>query len=197
MTDMAEEARGAVLQVIAQEWISVDGYAAGTASEQDVIGAATPAANAASQEWNISLLAGIDEVLLGRRTYELFASYWPAADEPIAGPLNAARKTVCSRTLTTAPWPGGPDAAVVPDALSYVRGKRDQAGRVLIWGSLSLVHALLAAGELDELDLFVAPVALGAGAPLFPWGPLPLQLLASEYWDGTLHVRYGTGTPGL
>ena len=178
------------VHVIVQEWISLDGFAAGPGGEADLFAAVAPETSVAGQEWNLRLLQEVDEVLLGRRTYELFAAYWPTADEPIAHPLNMARKAVASRTLTSAPWGAYPRAAVVPDAVRYVRERRAQGGRFLVWGSLSVVRALLEAGEVDELDLFIAPIVLGQGQLAFPEQPLPLRLLNVQPWHGTLHARY-------
>ncbi|MBD7996209.1 dihydrofolate reductase family protein [Arthrobacter sp. Sa2CUA1] len=178
------------VQVMVQEWISLDGFAAGPGGEADLFAAVAPETSAAGQDWNMRLLPHVDEILLGRRTYELFAAYWPTADEPIAAQLNMARKTVASRTLSSAPWGAYPEAAVVPDAVSYVRERRSQGGKFLIWGSVSLVHALLEAGEVDELDLFIAPIMLGQGLRAFPERSLLLQLHNVRHWRGTLHARY-------
>ena len=183
------------VQVIVQEWISLDGYAAGPRGESDLFAAVAPETSAAGQEWNISRLPHIDEVLMGRVTYELFAAYWPFADEPIAGALNTIRKTVASRTLSSAPWGRYPEAAVVPDAVTYIRDRRRQGGNFLIWGSVSLVHALMEAGEVDELDLFVVPIMLGQGLHAFPEKSLLLELHSIRHWRGTLHARYRPSAP--
>lgn len=177
-------------RVVAQEWISLDGFAAGPGGEGDIFAAVGAEADAASQDWNERLLADLGQVLLGRVTYELFAAYWPTAKDPVAERVNTARKTVFSRTLTAAPWGEFADAAVVPDAVRWVRDHRTGGGNLLVWGSLDIVQALLDAGELDELDLFIAPVMLGRGRRLFPEQQAPLRLVTSERWDGTLHVRY-------
>ncbi|WP_312178943.1 dihydrofolate reductase family protein [Arthrobacter sp.] len=183
------------VQVIVQEWISLDGFAAGPGGESDLFAAVAPETSIAGQEWNVRLLPHIDEVLMGRVTYELFAAYWPTANEPIAGPLNKVRKTVASRSLSSAPWGAYPEAAVVPDAVSYVRERRSQGGKFLIWGSVSIVHALLEAGEVDELDLFIAPIMLGQGLRAFPERSLLLQLHNLRHWRGTLHARYLPSAP--
>lgn len=183
------------VQVIVQEWISLDGFAAGPRGESDLFAAVAPETSAAGQDWNMRLLPHVDEILMGRTTYELFAAYWPTADEPIAGALNTARKTVASRSLSSAPWGAYPEAAVVPDAVSYVRERRSQGGKFLIWGSVSVVHALLEAGEVDELDLFIAPIMLGEGLRAFPERSLLLQLHKVRHWRGTLHARYRPSAP--
>ncbi|SKB09011.1 dihydrofolate reductase family protein [Aeromicrobium choanae] len=180
------------MRVIAQQWTSLDGYAAGRSGEEEIFAAVPEEADAASQRWNLELLDRVDHVLLGRRTYELFVQYWPGADGPIAARVNAIAKVVCSRSLGAAPWGGFAPARVVPDAAAHVRSLRDASDDVvLIWGSLSIVHQLLGAGQLDELDLFVAPVALGSGTPLLPAATRLRQLAVADL-GGATHVRYAT-----
>lgn len=183
------------VQVIVQEWLSLDGYAAGPRGESDLFAGVAPETSVAGQEWNMRLLPHVDEVLLGRTTYELFAAYWPTADEPIAGQLNMIRKTVASRTLSSAPWGAYREAAVVPDAVSYIRQRRREGGKFLIWGSVSILHALMEAGEVDELDLFIAPIMLGEGLRAFPERSLLLQLHTVKLFSGTLHTRYRPSQP--
>ncbi len=187
--------RAAPFRVIAQEWVSLDGLAAGPHGEGDVFTAVSAAADDASQRWNDRLLDTVDQVLLGRTTYESFVGYWPGAGDAIAPRVNAVPKTVASRSLTTAPWDGFASAAVAADAVDHVRSRRGgSGGRCLVWGSISVVHALIAAGQLDELDLFVAPLLLGGGTRLLPPGPpVRLRLLQSEQWDNVLHLRYQVG----
>ena len=194
---MTAPTRSGPARVLAQDWMSFDGFAAGEHGEGDLFAAVSPEADAASQRWNELLLPGVDEVLLGRATYEQFADYWPTAEDAVAAAVNAARKTVFSRSLATAPWGSFPGAAVASDAVRYVRERRAAgAGTLLVWGSLSIVHTLLAAGELDELDLFIAPVALGSGRRLLSGRHGPLRLLSTDRWNGTLHARYLLERPG-
>ena len=191
ISGMSDEAKDSRTRVIAQEWVSLDGFAAGPGGEADLFAAVEPVADAASQQWNQVLLAGVTEVLLGRATYESFVQYWPTAEDPVARAVNAIPKTVFSHSLTRAPWDRFEDATVASDPVSYVRNRRSGGGDLLVWGSLSVVHALIAAGELDELDLFIAPVALGSGRRIFTGPRQPqLQLADSEHWGSTLHVRY-------
>ncbi|WP_433788559.1 dihydrofolate reductase family protein [Actinoplanes sp. CA-252034] len=181
--------------LLAQQWISVDGFLAGINGEADVFAAVSDFT--ASETHNTTLLAGIDEILLGRRTYESFVAYWPTADdEPMARKVNTMPKTVCSTTLTAATWGEHAPARVVPDPVDHVRAQRETGARLIVWGSVSVMRALLAAGEVDELELLVAPIALGAGIPLLAAGaaPLPLSLTGSEVWPGgVIRLRYTVG----
>ncbi|MBG0565797.1 dihydrofolate reductase family protein [Actinoplanes aureus] len=180
-------------RVIVQQWISVDGFVAGPGGEADVFAAVEDFS--ASEAHNLALLDSVGEILLGRRTYEAFVAFWPTVhDEPMAGPVNTIPKTVCSTTLTRAPWGEHAPAAIVPDAVAHVRSRRDsQKGDTIVWGSVRLMRSLLEAGEVDLLELFVAPVALGAGTPLLGHDdhPVTLRVAETESWPGdVIRTRY-------
>ena len=181
-------------RVLAQQWVSVDGFAAGPDGEQEIFEAAGAAASADSERHIAAVLDGVDVVLLGRRSYESFAAFWPVAhDQPMAARVNAVPKVVCSTTLSAAPWGDFAPARVVADGGAYLRSLREQpGGDVLILGSVALMRSLLREGAVDELELFVAPVALGRGTPLLaPDGPYALTLREGEVWaSGTARLRY-------
>lgn len=176
-------------RVIVQQWVSVDGFLAGRDGEGDVFAAVGDFS--ASEAHNTALLETIDEVLLGRRTYEIFAAFWPTAqDQPMARRVNSLAKAVCSTTLEQAPWGEHAPARVVPDAVAHVRA---QAGDIIVWGSVSVTRSLFAAGEVDELELFVAPILLGSGTPLLAPGDhsVSLRLRESETWPAdVIRTRY-------
>ncbi|MER6356404.1 dihydrofolate reductase family protein [Streptomyces sp. NPDC001634] len=115
--------------------------------------------------------------LLGRRTYEIFASYWPKVtdpDHPVAGKLNALPKYVVSSTFQAPEWPGttlvGGDLAKEVTAL-----KERTDGELQIHGSGALVGSLVDLGLLDTLHLLTFPVVLGAGRRLFVDGAVPTK----------------------
>jgi dihydrofolate reductase len=123
--------------------------------------------------------------LLGRRTYEIFAGYWPNAPEEtqeIAAPLNAKPKHVASRTLTGAlEWQNSTVLSdPLPEAVDAL--KADDGGDVLVMGSTVLVQSLIQHGLVDELRLMIAPVLVGGGKRIFPDdGALrPLRLADQE-----------------
>jgi dihydrofolate reductase len=131
--------------------------------------------------------AGFDghdrELVLGRRTYEIFEAYWPFQPEgdPTARTLNAARKHVASRTLKTLEWNNS--TLLHGDAVQAVRALKAEPGPDLqIIGSGKLIQALQAAGLIDEYHVWTFPVVLGRGKRLFePTAkPAALRLVGSS-----------------
>lgn len=117
--------------------------------------------------------ARADAFLLGRRTYEIFAAYWPHADpaNPIGAALNRLPKHVVSTTLADLSWSGA--SLVEGDPIEAIAElKRRPGGELQIHGSVILTQSLLAAGLIDRHHLLVFPVALRSGARLFD-GPVP------------------------
>jgi dihydrofolate reductase len=125
--------------------------------------------------------AGFDgagrELVLSRRTYEIFAAHWPnqPADDPTAVALNAAKKHVASRTLSTLDWN---NSTVLPgDAVAAIRALKTQPGPDLqIIGSANLIQSLLPAALIDEFHVWTFPVVLGHGKRLFGEGAMPFAL---------------------
>ena len=119
--------------------------------------------------------AGVEDFLLGRGTYEIFAAAWPRTPtegDPVAEALNTRTKHVASRTLTSLDWSGA--RLVEGDVVAAVRELREQdGGELQVHGSPGLVQTLLRADLVDELRLVVAPVVLGEGKRLFGAGAVP------------------------
>lgn len=122
-----------------------------------------------------SVIAGFAErsnvLLQGRRTYETSATAWPdRAGDPFADWINAAQKYVVSDTLTDADLTWRPTTIIrsvdLVDEVSAMRA--EPGGDIYVYGSLSLVRALLAAGLIDELVVMIEPITLGGGKTLFP-----------------------------
>jgi dihydrofolate reductase len=113
-------------------------------------------------------------LLLGRRTYEIFASYWPYADakNPFTGPFNSAKKYVASRTLTKLGWSNS--ELIKGDVAEEVKKLKEQAGpEIQVYGSGNLVQTLLKHDLVDEFRLKIFPITLGQGKRLFAEGALP------------------------
>jgi len=127
-------------------------------------------------------------LLLGRKTWEMFSRIWPGRDDPFSTRMNAAAKLVASRTLTgTSAWQNS--QVIDGDVVDAV--KREQRD-VLIMGSLSVAHALMAADLIDEYRLLTFPIALGTGERLFPAGgpPAYLECLSAEQAGAVVLARY-------
>jgi len=142
----------------------------------------------------ISALMG-DALLLGRRTYEMFAQAWPgrtAEEDPGAPFMNESPKYVVSATLQSADWSNSTILGPY-DAEAIGELKRRIAGNIYVSGSATLVRQMLADGLVDELHLFVFPLTLGGGARLFAeqGGALKLALAQTEaYESGVVHLAY-------
>ena len=133
-------------------------------------------------------------IMLGRKTYEMFYPAWSTRteeDDPGAPFFNETIKYVVSGTLQDAPWSNSEIVgAYDKDKIQELKDKTD--GSIYISGSGTLVRGLLADGLVDELHLFVYPVALGAGERLFTGEHAKLKLVASDtYGNGVVHVAYG------
>lgn len=178
-------------RVIFQEYVTLDGYAAGPNDELDFFDAVADQAD----EDNLDFLEQVDTMLLGGRTYRLFADYWPTADNEVIAPrLNRMRKVVVSRTLDAAPWGDWEPGEVVRDPIAATRELKAEDGKdVVVWGSISLFHTLFTAGLVDEVYLRVCPIVLGAGKATFPPASQSVQfeLVEARPWaTGGVVLRY-------
>jgi dihydrofolate reductase len=121
-------------------------------------------------------ISNIDALLLGRKTYDIFAAYWPHQSDDIGGILNRVPKFVVSSTLAAPAWAG---TTVLPDAAAAGR-LREEYGQVHMFGSGVLIRSLLAADVLDRLHLWLYPVTLGQGKRLFDAGTVPATFRLAE-----------------
>jgi dihydrofolate reductase len=144
-----------------------------------------------------------DALLLGRRTYDIFAGYWPhqkgGEDGVIADLFNRVPKYVASRGNPDLSWAGSTQLG--PELGAAVREIRDRHEHVKVVGSLDLVQSLLREKLFDRLDLWVHPIVLGVGKKVFDGGEVPTNLTLLEPpaagTKGTVYLRYGLagGTP--
>jgi len=122
------------------------------------------------------------DLLLGRRTYDLWSGYWPkASNSPIADGINAAKKYVVTHRPESLEW--GPFEGVGPDIVEGVRRIKSQDGPDLIlWGSSTLTSTLLEHGLADEVLLAIYPVLLGMGKRFFAEGtpPCTFEFVSSQ-----------------
>lgn len=121
-------------------------------------------------------LARLDALLLGRRTYDIFAAYWPHHDDEIGTKFNSVPKFVVSRTLGEPEWAG---TTVVRDPAAELAEVKARFEEMHVIGSGELTRALLAADLLDRLHLYVYPIVLGRGRRLFD-GVVPAAFRLTE-----------------
>lgn len=116
------------------------------------------------------------DLLLGRRTYDIWSGYWPKAkNSPMADSLNAATKYVATHRPDSLGW--GPVAGLGADIAEGVRRvKATKGSDLIVWGSSTLTPVLLGQGLADEVLLLVYPVLLGRGKRFFSEGADPREL---------------------
>ncbi len=116
------------------------------------------------------------DLLLGRRTYDIFAGFWPKAPKsPTADSLNAATKYVATHTPKSLSW--GPAEDLGADIVEGVRRVKAKKGpHLIVWGSSTLTPVLLEHGLADDVILLVFPVLLGTGKRFFADGTPPREL---------------------
>jgi dihydrofolate reductase len=126
------------------------------------------------------IIAGEFDMLLGRRTYEIFAGYWPnQGDHPIAKAFNKATKYVVTRSLDRFDWKKS--QRIDGDIVEKIRQLKASDGPELhIWGSSELLQTLIGADLLDEYRIWIFPVVLGEGKRLFENGVSPRGLTLAE-----------------
>jgi dihydrofolate reductase len=135
-------------------------------------------------------MATAEALLFGRRTWQGMAAAWPErAGDPYADQMNAIKKYVASRTLTKSDLTWNNTSLLSPKDpvadIAKLRGR--EGGDLLVWGSVSLVKALLIRNLVDELSLMIEPILLGGGKRIFPedGAARPMQLVK--------HATAGTG----
>lgn len=137
-------------------------------------------------------------LVLGRRTFEDMRGYWPEQQDDdttgITASLNQMQKWVVSSTMTDPQWQHS--TVLDGDPVAQVRALKEQPGKdLVVTGSITLCHALIEAGVVDQYRLYVYPVVQGRGRRLFPDGVAvpPLQLLyARAFRCGITYSRYTT-----
>ena len=140
-------------------------------------------------------MSGPFDLVLGRRTYEIFAAHWPHTDEPGAELLNSATKHVASTTRTELEWQNSRlIEGEVPDG---VRALKEEDGPELqVHGSANLIQTLLEHRLIDEFRLLVFPLVLGTGKRLFDGGTVPAGLDVARskvLGSGVVSATYRSG----
>ncbi|UVS82095.1 dihydrofolate reductase family protein [Actinokineospora sp. UTMC 2448] len=170
--------------------VTVDGFMGGPGGELDWL----------TMPWSDDLTAFTDTIwkpvgtiVLGRRLAEGFIPAWASGPEgetqESIDQMNTTPKVVVSRSLTESPW----DNAVVAggDLSETIAGlRREPGGDIITCGGSTLVRDMIARDLIDELYLFVNPVAIGAGLPVFPEGARRLRLVAARPFECGITVLH-------
>lgn len=135
------------------------------------------------------------DLVLGRRTYDIFAAHWPnAGDDPAAQLLNGVVKHVASRTRPALEWSNS--VLIDGDAADGVAAlKREDGPELQVHGSANLLQTLVRHGLVDEYRLWVFPVVVGAGKRLFADGTVPAALKLVDSTVSSTGVVIGTYVP--
>lgn len=158
-------------RIVVEQHVTVDGFAAGPHGELDWVDSSVSEPGPMTRQ-ALAELRHTDAILLGARTYRMFASYWPtpaAAHDPLAEPINRLPKHVVSATMDSAPWGQHEPATIESGDVTNtaMRLRAMYAGDIIVWGSLRLAGALMRAGQVSQLRLRVAPIVLGRGTHLW------------------------------
>ena len=135
------------------------------------------------------------DLVLGRKTYEIFAAHWPYSDDPAAEPLNRATKHVASTTRSELEWENS--KLIESEVPEGVRGLKEEEGPELqVHGSANLIQTLLQHGLVDEFRVWIFPLVLGKGKRLFDGGTVPagMELASSQVSStGVIMATYRSG----
>jgi dihydrofolate reductase len=181
-------------KVIASVFETLDGYMVGPNEDMSWV---MDNFNDEMAEYAGDLMESMDTILLGRVTYEIMTNFWPANTQetaPGADKMNNTPKVVFSRTLDKAEWGKHNNARVVREHASEEIAKlKGLPGKnMVIYGSANLIQGFSQLGLIDEYQLLVHPLVMGAGKPLFAnmTNPLNLKLLRTEVYKNGVVVLY-------
>jgi dihydrofolate reductase len=182
------------------EHISLDGVIQHSADDGDFPYAdwTAPYRTPAGRDEVLAAQGARYDLLLGRRTYDIWSGFWPKApSSPMADGINAATKYVATHRPESLEW--GPVEALGPNIVEGIRRLKSQDGLDLIlWGSSTLTSTLLEQGLADEVLLIVYPVLLGTGKRFFAQGtpPRSLDLVSTKAMpSGVIFSAYKVAGP--
>jgi dihydrofolate reductase len=182
-------------KLVVQQWVTVDNIAAEEDGGLSFV-SGEPFSEKTDPAFKASMMGfsdSIDTMILGANTYAQAKDYWPYAKEQgeHGEMLNNLTKFVASSTLDDAPWGDFPAATVTRDPITTIRELKTQSGKDLwLWGSLKLMHSLLAAGLVDEIRMLVCPASRGKGTRIFEDTQNLTLTEATAFANGLALLRY-------
>jgi dihydrofolate reductase len=189
-------------KIILTEWVSLDGFVSGPDNDMSFVGESF---NDQMGVYEDAIVTQADTLILGRLTYESFAGSWPyVPDKPdadegekiYARKVNAMRKVVFSKTLTSVDWNNSQLFKDIDPA--QINTLKQEPGKdMVIYGSASIVQQLTNLGLIDEYQILVHPVLLGGGKPLFKDinAKRKLKLVSAEpFTSGVVLMTYQPAT---
>ncbi len=181
-------------KLIVQQWVTVDNIVAEEDGGMSFV-AAEPFDDSVDSPFKTSMLEFIDSVdtmILGANTYQ-FGKGWAEADDQgeYGRKLNNHTKYVASSMLDDAPWGEFSAATITRDPVATVRELKQQEGKHLwLWGSLTLMRSMLAAGLVDEVRMLVSPATRGKGTRLFENRQNVSLIEGTGFDNGIVVLRY-------
>lgn len=189
-------------ELIATTFVTLDGVMQAPGDSSEDVDGGFPYGGWSMTQWDdrmAEVMGGIMskpfDLLLGRKTYELFAAYWPSAPDDAGGkPLNAATKYVASRGRPELTW--NPSILIEGEAAAGVAELKQQDGPQLqVHGSGELLQTLMERNLVDRYYVWMFPVLLGTGKRLFADGTMPSALKLVDHTVSTTGVVIGTYEP--
>ncbi len=183
------------MKVIVSEFVTLDGVMQGPGGAEEDREEGFEHGGWQGPYWDDEQAKAIDEVfaetgafLLGRKTYEIFAGYWPTATDEFAQVMNEMPTHVASRTLRD-PLEWQNSTLLQGDAADAVRKLKEEPGKALqVIGSGDFAQTLMSNDLVDEYRLMIYPIVLGSGKRLFRKGPIPLKLVSGTTTGAGVHI---------
>lgn len=181
-------------KLIVQQWATIDNIVAEEDGGISFINAAPFAQAPADVQANVmEFIDGVDTMILGANTYQMFVEYWPTntTEGEFAERLNQLDKYVASTKLTSAPWGDYPEAKITSDPVATIQELKQQDGKdIVLWGSLTLMQSMFQADLVDEVQLRVCPTTRGKGTHMFKDRRDMKMLQARPLSDGVVLLSY-------
>ena len=182
-------------KLIVQQWATIDNIVAEEDGGLSFIPPQTFAESSEAIKADVmEFIGSVDTMILGANTYPMFVEYWPVVkDEGVfAEKLNQLNKYVASTKLKSAPWGKYSEAKITSDPVATIKELKQQDGKnIVLWGSLTLMQAMLDADVVDEVQLRVCPTTRGKGKHMFADRRDMTHIEANSFENGVVLLRYG------